>query len=563
MTKYVVLAVTLCAAVPAQQTPNPQPEQRQKTGTIEGRVVDAKTGAPLRRANVMLRPFLSGSANTAGVMAAASEAPYGATTGEDGKFRISLVDPGAYRLTADRRGYSAAAYGARGRSPMGTSLRVDAGARLQGIDVKLLPQAVIAGRVVDEEGEPMDRVQIQVLERRFIRGKAQWAPVGYGITLDTGDYRVAGLRPGRYWVSALLRTPASMSRPPRRTDGEPEESYVFTYYPGAAGMNEAHPVELAAGQEMAGADISMRKSRVYRIRGKVLGENVRFSRVMLTPRDNSQMPYGAISSFGGPIMKQDGVFEIGDVAPGSYYVAYSGPRNTGGRVPVEVVDGDVDNVVIALAKNGSMTGELRVESGYAGPKPDLSTIRVQLAPVEPVPFGYSGAQVAADGTFTIENVLPGSVRVSTGGLPDGFWVRAIRYGDADVLSEPLELTGEVAGSLEILIAPGTARIAGVVRNDKQEPLAGAMVTIVPDPNSAHRQDLRRTVNADQDGRFSLAGVAPGKYQLFAWEEVDSERLPDPEFLTRFESNAKKIELKREAQEQVTLDAISAEDAAVP
>ena len=55
---------------------------------------------------------------------------------------------------------------------------------------------------------------------------------------------------------------------------------------------------------------------------------------------------------------------------------------------------------------------------------------------------------------------------------------------------------------------------------EQKPTAGASVVVVPDAEGNLRSDLFRRLIADQNGNFSLAGMAPGKYRAFALESVD-------------------------------------------
>jgi hypothetical protein len=85
-----------------------------------------------------------------------------------------------------------------------------------------------------------------------------------------------------------------------------------------------------------------------------------------------------------------------------------------------------------------------------------------------------------------------------------------------------------------------------------------MVTLVPDPMKEERNDLYRVTTTDQNGQFSLQGIAPGEYKLFAWEEVDLGSYMDAEFLKPHESRAQKVTIKANGREQVTLAEIPAE-----
>src|SRR5260370_5122679 len=93
----------------------------------------------------------------------APAAPYAGTSDADGKFRIENVEPGSYRLAAERQGFVRREYGAGQNSMLGTTLNVVAASELKDLNFNLIPQAVITGKVVDEGGEGMARVQIQLL----------------------------------------------------------------------------------------------------------------------------------------------------------------------------------------------------------------------------------------------------------------------------------------------------------------------------------------------------------------------------------------------------------------
>jgi len=94
----------LLAALSQQppQGPSQPAAQAAKPATVAGRIVNATTGAPIRRVSVTLRPF--GAPGGAGFVGEAMPAaPYAATTDAEGKFRIEQVEPGSYRLMAERQ----------------------------------------------------------------------------------------------------------------------------------------------------------------------------------------------------------------------------------------------------------------------------------------------------------------------------------------------------------------------------------------------------------------------------------------------------------------------------
>src|SRR5262249_368718 len=141
---------------------------------IEGQVFSVATGEPVKRATVILR--------RADLPPGSTGMPTSYTTATDagGSFAMKDIDPGKYRLSVNRAGFVNGEYGSRGPLRPGTTLSLAPGQRLQGVVFRLTPHAVITGRVVDEEGEAMVNVQVQVMRYRYIQGRKQLVPMGTG-----------------------------------------------------------------------------------------------------------------------------------------------------------------------------------------------------------------------------------------------------------------------------------------------------------------------------------------------------------------------------------------------
>ena len=537
-------------------------EEAKKLAALEGRVVNAKTGEPLRRVNLTMRSSATGMRTSVPM---ASSAPYAASTDAEGKFRIEKIEPGTYMLYAERQGFVRQSYGARRAGMQGTNLKLSAGQEIKDLEFKLTPQAVITGRVVDEEGEPLARVSVQVLRRFYYQGQQRLMPSGGGQTTDTGEFRISELAPGRYWISANYRARMmAFGEAPRTSGDKPEEDYVITYYPGTADQAGARAIDVQAGQEIPGIDIRMQKTRVYRIRGKVAGEQApRGTRLMLLPRDSGAPFMGFMGA--GASVRPDGTFEIGGVAPGSYLITVmrmQGAGGTQGRVPVDVVREDVENVILALGPGGNLKGSIRVEQSV-GQKIAPGGVRVQLLSMEGISINTPGVTSGDDGQFVIEGVGPEKYRVTLYSLPEGTWLKSVRAGEQEVLDTGLDLSAGVAGNIEITLATGAGQVSGVVQDAKQQPAPGSIVTLVPEPPKPGRNDLYRVATTDQNGQFTLQGIPPGDYKLFAWEDVEMNAHMDPEFLKPHQGKAQKTSVKPDSHRQVTLPQIPAEETGAP
>jgi hypothetical protein len=146
----------------------------QAPGAVTGVVTDEATKAPVAGANVVLAPAegpVAGAAVT--------------TTDDRGRFAFAKVQPGTYRLLAGRDDYL------RGESS--PPIPVAAGESVRNLAVTLTPTAVISGRVTDDYGEPAGKIYVRALTTRV---------VAEARTNDLGEYRLFGLAPGTYVVSA-------------------------------------------------------------------------------------------------------------------------------------------------------------------------------------------------------------------------------------------------------------------------------------------------------------------------------------------------------------------------
>src|SRR5207248_2679210 len=89
---------------------------------------------------------------------------------------------------------------------------------------------------------------------------------------DIGEYRIPSLDPGRYLVSTNSRNQSSNMMQTPSTEplpDTPDMVYAATYYPSTMDSANAVPVDVGAGSEIRGIDIRLRKTQVFRIRGKV------------------------------------------------------------------------------------------------------------------------------------------------------------------------------------------------------------------------------------------------------------------------------------------------------
>ena len=545
----------LVPAILLAQQPSERPPEK---ASIEGFVVKAGTGEPVRKARLSLQkaegrqgPFASHSA----------------VTDAAGHFVIHNIEPGRYRLWTERTGYVRQEYGQRSPSPTrpGTPLALDRGQHLHDIVFRLVANAVITGRVVDEDREPVPNARVQAMRHSYAQGRRQLMPVGMATTNDLGEYRLHSLAPGRYYISAMysrggfgdfiVSTPETTG--PSVT-AAPEERYTATYYPGAVDPNAAVAVEAFAGNEVRGIDINLQLVRVVSVRGRVMlagGQPARTATVNLWPRDA-----GLGFMLDGPARMRSGLgfFELLDVRPGSYYLNAQlneeGKRYSA-RAPLDVGNSNIENLELILTPGFDLPGRIRIE---AGARAQLDQLTVFLQRQDSLSFSAEG-RTKADGSFVLQGVTRGTYWVGLSGTPADLYLKSARLGDDDVLDAGLDLSRAEAppGPLDLVLSSGAGQVEGVVLDEKDKPAAGAQVVLIPESRRRTRTLLYQSAVTDQNGRFVLRGVPPGEYKLFAWEDVEPGAYQDPEFLKPYEARGETCKIQPGSSQTVPLKLIPA------
>ena len=544
--------------------------------SISGRVLRAGGGDPLKKAVVTLRAVGTAQNNPpGGDLNAVFQQQQGrqqnrnqsVTTRDDGTFVFNNVAPGQYRVSVERDGYINQEYGQRSFNGTGTVITLGAGQRLNSIDFQMSPAGTIAGKILDEDGEPVTGIQVQALSYQYRNGVPTLMPSRQVQTNDLGEYRLYWLSPGDYYVSALPN--------PRRGQVAVEGAYAPSYFPGGIDPERAAPVGLAAAAEVRGIDFILRPVATVKVSGRVIMPTPTTStappapaigqrggggraqgllrgaaapQVMLVPsnvRPGGGAIVRAIQGGGRGNVAADGTFEISNVIPGSYTViAIQNQENRlfMANARVEVADADVGNITLALRPGVDVPGQIFIE-GQTTPPPQFSMerVRVTLNSAEQLPIGNANAQVKADGSFVFPNVATIGYRVNIGGLPAGAYLLAGRYGGADALNGPLQISDQnLPLQLQIGFTPG--RVDGTVSDTRDQAFAGAMCVLIP--SARNRIDLYKTATTDQYGKFSFANVPPGDYKLFAWEDIPQGAYLDSVYLGRFEERGRAIRVEK-------------------
>jgi hypothetical protein len=498
-------------------------------GSIRGTVTNAVTGERLRKAYVRLAP----ASDAANVRPAVTDA--------EGRFVFENVPPGNYSLEAEHHGLMESKYGEDAGAPV--ELRIVAGQNLSDLNIKLMPPAAISGRVSDEDGDPWTHAHINIFRSVWDGGKRQLQGFSSAEVNDAGDFRAERLPPGRYYLSA---EPDAYWEKRNRVASAPQ--LQTTWYPSSLDSSSATPLVVRPGQELTGAEIRLRRSSVYRIRGKVSGlEGVPAlagPSPFMTPHLAVSPTPGVGGNTKGGFLKPDGSFEVEGVAPGTWQIRIEQGMFTSlmalGDATVQIDDHDVEGVSLAVHAPHLLKGIVRTD-GVDEPLPAGLSFRLESSDGLVWDRTTTPRQ---DGSFDFENIPSGRYRIHVrGGASGRYYVKRLRYGASESADAEFSITAD-GDVLEVFLSSRGALVSGVVRRDGAVGSATPQVVLLPDtPDAEVRRCETHLGGLDQSGAFTVKEpVRPGEYTLYAFEGVPDGAWTDLEFIKEIEGKGIRVKV---------------------
>lgn len=559
---FCLLLVVAPASLCQNPTDSPNPANAGKRlAAVAGTVLRLETGEPLKKAQVILE---SHGSDTLCVFY---------LTDEKGRFVFEDVPPGSYNLQVSRNGYVDAEYGQKRPGGSGAVLDLAADQRMTGLVFKLARAAAISGRVFDEDGEPVPKAAVSTYRASKKPGREVRSYDQPVLTDDRGEYRIFNLAAGQYYLAVNGRTEDRMRRPAPAANQKLETGYLTGYYPNTTDLAKAQAISVGPGDEIRSVDFILRPSHLVTVSGKVFNfvpvTSATSGDVWLNPRGGGLA--AAVQSLGSSFHLKDGSFTIRDVPPGEYdlVAAWSdgnpGEWNTARRV-LDVGNSDIDGVTITITRGVDVRGHL---TGDGSPPRELQNLAVILRPTEQVEVAVPPQGVKSDGSFQFTNVPEGTYRPVVFGLAErNLYLKSARYGTAPVADSGFTLQPGSDLSLELVMSSRTAQISGQVLTGESLPAVGAEVVLIPDLPRRNERERYTSATADQYGKFSMRGLAPGDYKAFSWDstkesgEAYAEDWFDPTWLKSYEAKGVSVHLEEGDRKSVELTLIEpARDAA--
>jgi hypothetical protein len=536
----------VCTAQTPQRDPVRPPSSKANdnatptgTATVGGTVVADATGSPVRLAYVALI-----GAET-GVLKVTS-------TDSAGKFAFKELPADRYTVAVSKLPYLGTVAGARRPGRPGTPIAVANGAAVNNLSIRLPMSASISGVVLDERGQPANGAAVAIYQRRMQNGKHLLTLAGQPVSVDDrGMYRVHGLPPGEYIVSATqLRQDAARvlttvevdsvlnggaAPPPLGADGL---AYVPVYFPGTPRLNDARPVALVAGDDRQNIDFQVGRVKLGQVEGTIvvneLGTYQTVSVLIETVAGSSPMTQATGRT--SRILGGDGTFSF-DRPPGRYtvFAETSGAEKQVAFMEIDVESGQSTPVHMTLQPPISLAGHF-VANGTAS-VPPLSGHRVVVT-------GLSSVATGAAGAFTVKNLVPGRYVIGStpffgASVASASWsVESVLMDGRDVTDLPVLITNDtVPKELSIVLGNRWQQLAGRLTDERSKGVSDYAVLLFPVNEEYWFYGTRRIVTTlpGTDGTFTLGGpgpslLPPGEYYLAAVTDVTKDEQYDPAFL---------------------------------
>ncbi len=548
----------------------PGREPKKGTSSLKGRVMASDTGAALRRAQVRI------SSPEIGSKAAMTDA--------QGRFEFKELPAGRFNVSVSKSGFVTMQFGQNRPFEPGRPIELSDAQAMDKVDVALPRGSVLAGRVVDEFGESVAEADVTAMRLQFQNGRRRLVPSGRNATTnDLGQFRIYGLPPGEYYVSATFRNMGTMvldmmgggnaAAGPGQNSG-----YASTYYPSTPNPGEAQRVAVAVGQELASVDIQLQPVKLARVAGTAIGSDgkpMSGAIVVMVPSMKDAMMFGPGAT---SRTDKDGNFTLNGVTPGEYSLqvqstggvfqttaggnvmafafsastdspssaASAPPQREFATTTVSVNGDDIAGLLLTGTRGAKAIGTVRFEGGVA---PDgITNIRVSApgtdADGSPMPaFGL--AQVKDNGAFEVENLVGGHI-LRLANLPRGWVLKRVTLNGEEVTDRGAEFKpGEDVNGFEIELTNKVTALTGTVANGKGEALKDYTVVVFPTDQQKWTLPQNRWTSSsrpNQDGQFRLQNLPPGDYYAIAVEYVAQGEWQDPEWMARAVKNATQFSL---------------------
>lgn len=422
--------------------------------------------------------------------------------------------------------------------------------------VRLIPEAVISGHVENPEGEPLGGLPVRLRFAQIVNGRRTWQQQGNPSTDDDGNFHIANLRPGTYFVQV---GPNPRARPLDQQDKS--EVIPALYYPGVRELSAASPVRLLPGQR-ASLEFETKRVSAYRVSGAVSGMTGNNGSLTLVDQD------GESANVGVRLDPKTGRFDAFPIPAGAYHLRLNGRDADGTELYADVpinLSGNLTELRIPVQRTITVPVEYqseyrKAESGRntltdLAPGGSLANRRARSAQLklisrQPPYQQFWASSQTAGGAEAFRGLQAGTYDVEVESIGMGY-VASVTWGGQDLLREPLVLAeGADPQAIQVTTRDDGASVTGSVQigNGTQS----AQVLMIDEDAGGMPP---RPLFVNSSGAFQVHGLAPGRYDILAFDRLDGIEYRNPQALEAYWSHAMHVTLSADEQAKVTLDLI--------
>ena len=531
------------------------PMQRVDTtlATLHGVVRNAITGEGVARALVRIE----------------GDAEAGALTGSDGRFEIPGVPVGPQAVEVLKPAFLDASshdQGAENGAGSGPAHNVLVAAEMPDVVFTLAPTCAIRGRVDLSTGDAADGIEVGLVRRTVMDGRAIWQLSGFTKTKSDGTYRFGGLPDGQYEVytaPALDSEPVSTLVAPGQGNAAERWGYASVFYPSARDPSGAQVIPVANGGE-AEANFLLTREPFETVTANVAAPQTARGWMSYS----AQVMDGAGHELPYPVQYDRNTQSIQAALPdGSYSMLVSSNGLPAGmeraelgraRVPsvlvgsadFAVADHAVTELRIPLSVSASSSINVNVNrSGTGNPQTQDTQIAVMVSQAGGWTGGgivgqFAGGTVAAP--LETQYEAPGPYWVHTSFSGQGVCEASFTAGGANLAREPLVIgiSGATA-PMELTLRDDCAALTVSLPESAMTFAAGdeLFYTVYAVPDFDFTRDLDPVVlRPSTQGSFTLNGLTPGNYHVYTFEGDVRLEYRNPAVLAAFPNPGQAVTL---------------------
>ena len=427
--------------------------------------------------------------------------------GNDGVLEAKAGCTGSCYVRVGSRGYRAL-----GAGIIGKVVDITPG-QANDVTVEMLPLGILTGRVLDQYGDPVRHAIVSTLAKDHDPRQGEfYASLFAANTDDRGEYRIAGVEPGSYYLAFEYSASDERHYASRQLFQSPEFG-GFVLYADASDLTTAQEVKVGAGETIRLSDAHLTLRRAVKISGQVKAEKLSRAFVEVEPKGPRLSRH---QSGKGTSVGEDGRFSL-EALPGTVTVKARDASGRNAEITIDARDKDITGLVLTLGAGYTVNGRIVVD----GPE------RLDFSKLV---FHFMAGPVKLDGGGSFQtSVAQKKLAYMIQGLPQDWYVKSLRVAGQEITGRDFQLESDDS-DLVLTVSPRGARleIAAQRAGGGAQPM---MVAVLPEHGTIDETSVHGGQGPpDPSGSWLVQGLPPGEYRIFLLDVSNWQWLYRPDVL---------------------------------